>query len=343
MILENLKALPKTDPTNLICLRDSIYATDLLITAIGKFDFFTWLDANPSDFNYIVNHFQINSRPTDVMLTYFKSLGLIEEENNVYRVTDLSKEHLTAHSNWSLVPYFSTQVERPIVEKLVNVLITGEPESWAAKKNESDWAKAMKREDFAEMFIAGMDSRGAYLAPGLANSFDFSPYNSIIDIAGASGIYIAAIKAKYNTIRGALFEKPPVDRIARQGLKRRNLENTIEVFAGDIFSDYIPKGFDIHLFSHVLHDWNMEQNRILVKNSYQSLNRSGVIMIHDAHLNDNKTGPLSVAEYSILLMFSTYGKCYSFPEIKSLLEEEGFTGVAFQKTLSNRSIITGKK
>ncbi len=32
MILKDLKAIPKTDPSDLFRLRDSIYATDLLMT-----------------------------------------------------------------------------------------------------------------------------------------------------------------------------------------------------------------------------------------------------------------------------------------------------------------------
>ena len=182
MILNNLKAIPETDPAGLIRLRDSIYATDLLIAAIGKLDFFTWLDLNPSGFETIITHFEIHSRPADVMLTLFQCLNLVKERNGRYFLTRLSQEHLTGDSEWSLVPYFSTQAERPIVNKLLNVLRTGEPAGWAAKKDEQNWSKAMERDEFADTFTAGMDSRGAYLAPGLANSYDFSDYNSIIDI-----------------------------------------------------------------------------------------------------------------------------------------------------------------
>ena len=64
-------------------------------------------------------------------------------------------------------------------------------------------------------------------------------------------------------------------------------------------------------------------------------------MIHDAHLDKNKTAPLSVAEYSVLLMFSTHGRCYSFAEMEMLLKKQGFIDICFQKSVANRSIITG--
>jgi predicted O-methyltransferase YrrM len=343
MILKNLMALSKTNPSELIRLRDSVYSTDLLITAIGHLNFFSRIGLNPASFEEIISTFKIDPRATDVMLTLFKAQGLITEKNNIFELTELAQEHLTDLSDWNLIPYFSTQTERPIVEKMLQVLKTGQPATWGGKKDELDWAKAMEKDEFADMFTAGMDSRGAYFAPGLANSFDFSKYNSIIDIAGASGIYAAAIKTKFPKIRAALLEKPPVNKIAETALSKRGLEKDIEVFAADMFTDVFPIGFDIHLYSHVLHDWDFEQNKRLIKDSFQTLNSGGLIMIHDAHINEDKTGPLSVAEYSVLLMFSTHGKCYSISELKELLTGEGFKDIEFQETVGNRSIVTGKK
>jgi hypothetical protein len=66
-------------------------------------------------------------------------------------------------------------------------------------------------------------------------------------------------------------------------------------------------------------------------------------MIHDAHINPDKSGPLSVAEYSILLMFSTYGKCYSITELGEIMDAVGFAGIEEIKTIGNRSIIIGQK
>lgn len=343
MILKDLQSKPKTDPSYLIRLRDSVYATDLLITSIGHFNFFTWLYNNPSDLETITKKFDLAHRPADVMLTYFSALGLINKTDNQFSLTEYSKEHLIDNSEWCLIPYFSTQTERPIVKKMLDVLSTGQPASWGGKENEMDWEKAMERDDFADMFTAGMDSRGAYFAPGLASCFDFSKYNSIIDIAGASGIYAACIKSKHPNIKAALFERPPVDKIASIGLEKRGIKNDVTVYGGDMFQDKIPNGFDIHLYSHAFHDWDIDSNRLLVKKSFESLNEGGLIMIHDAHINRDKNGPLSVAEYSVLLMFSTAGKCYSLGELEKLLESEGFTNIKYQDTIGNRSIITGQK
>ena len=71
MIHKNSKSIPETDPSNLIRLRDSIYAPDLLVTAIGHLDFFTEINKFQLDFDGLCSHFKLDKRCADVMLTYF--------------------------------------------------------------------------------------------------------------------------------------------------------------------------------------------------------------------------------------------------------------------------------
>jgi hypothetical protein len=67
------------------------------------------------------------------------------------------------------------------------------------------------------------------------------------------------------------------------------------------------------------------------------------LIVHDAHLNRDKSGPLPVAKYSALLMSVTEGKCYSIGEMETLLTEAGFTEIVYTPTVADRSIITARK
>lgn len=342
MILKDLQAKPSTDPTQLIRLRDSIYASDLFMTAVSHLDLFSVLENDPMDLKDICLRFGLQSRPTDVMMSLFKAMGLVIEHRNLHQLTPLAREHLTEGSNWNLIPYLNTLKDRPTVNKMYEVLKSGQPASWGEKRNDLPWELAMEEEEFAWQFTEGMDSRGAWFAPGLASSFPFSGYRKILDIAGASGIYAAAIKKEHPNTKVALLERPPVDEVARKSLEKRGLQHEIEVIAGDMFKD-TPQGYDVHLYSHVLHDWDIDTIMQLCSLSWKTLNPDGRIVIHDAHLNHEKSGPLSVAEYSVLLMFLTEGKCYSLGEIESILSTQGFVDIHFQSTVGNRSVISGKK
>jgi hypothetical protein len=66
-------------------------------------------------------------------------------------------------------------------------------------------------------------------------------------------------------------------------------------------------------------------------------------MIQDAHTNAAKNGPLPVAEYSVLLMFASEGKCYSISEMEELLAEMGFSEMKYVPTVANRSVNIAEK
>jgi hypothetical protein len=134
-----------------------------------------------------------------------------------------------------------------------------------------------------------------------------------------------------------------VDKVATYSLKKFGMSERSSVVAGDVFKDTLPDGYDVHFISHVLHDWDFPECRTILKNSFENLNPGGIIVLHDTHINKAKTGPVDIAEYSVLLMVLSEGKIYSFTEMKDLLEEAGFTGMAYKPTILNRSIITARK
>jgi len=279
----------------------------------------------------------------DVMLTLFAAMGLVQRNGEVICLTDLGREHFVKSSPWCIAPYFASVKDRPVCQDMVEVLRTGKPARWASLQHEKEWAKAMESESFASQFTAAMDCRGAYLGPALAQSLDCSKYGHLLDIAGGSGIYACALVARHSHLQATILEKPPVDRLVRQILSERGFADRVSVTVGDMFHDPFPQTCDIHLFSNVLHDWDVTQVEKLLEKSFTSLLPGGMIVIHDAHINAAKTGPLPVAAYSALLMTITEGKCYSEREMANYLTKAGFDHVEHFATAADRSAITALK
>jgi hypothetical protein len=334
---------PSTDPTSIYRYRDVLYASDLLTAAVSHLDFFTWLNEHPSDLTAICRSLDLRERPADVMLTLFTAMALLRSENGIFSLTSLAREHLVKTSQWFIGPYFESLKERPVCRDMVTVLRTGKPANWASLKNEKEWAKAMESDAFANQFTAAMDSRGVYLAPAMARKLDCSKHHRLLDIAGGSGIYACAIVARHPHLRATVLEKSPVDRITQRCLADRGFAAHIDVHIGDMFSDPFPSGSDIHLFSNVLHDWDVNRVQQLLKKSFVGLPSGGMIVIHGAHINADKSGPLPVAAYSSLLMTITEGKCYSEKEISDYLTAAGFSNITHTPTAADRSVITADK
>jgi 3-hydroxy-5-methyl-1-naphthoate 3-O-methyltransferase len=339
----DLTSVPATDPVAIYRVRDALYAPDLLLTALVHLDLFSWLDRQPATRAEICHALDIVDRPADVMLTLCAAMGLVEERQGVFHLTALAREHLVSGSPWFLGPYFSSMKERPVSVDLLNVLRTGKPANWGSQKNEHDWHRSMETEEFAASFTAAMDCRGVYLAQAVAKRVDLSSRHHLLDIAGGSGIYACALVAHWPNLRATVLEKPPVDRIAAGAIAKRGYTDRVSVFASDMLAAPLPAIADVHLYSNVLHDWDEPVVRVLLKKSYDALPPGGRIMIHDAYLNPEKNGPLHVAEYSVLLMHSSEGRCYSTLEMVRYLIDAGFGDVEHLDGAAARGLVVATR
>ncbi len=341
--MHDLLAAPATDPTSIYRHRDGLYAADLLTAAIVHLDFFTWLEANPSRFEEICERLGLAARPADVMLTLFSAMGLVERREGVFQVTLMGREHLVARSPWHIAPYYASLRDRPVCRDMLSALKTNRVANWGSFKDEKAWATAMEDERFAAHFTAAMDCRGVYLGQALAKAVDLGQRKRLLDIGGGSGIYSCSMAAHFPDLRPAVFEKPPVDGVARRSIAQRGFGDRVEVIAGDVFAGALPGGFDAHLISNVLHDWDVPEALKILKASAEATEKGGLLIVHDAYINEEKTGPLPVAAYSALLMHSTEGKCYSTGEMKGFLDEAGFGDFHYQPTAADRGVVTATK
>ncbi len=339
----DLTSAPHADPLRIYRYRDGIYAVDLLNAAVVHLDFFTWLAAHPADKATICRELQLTDRPVDVMLTLFTANGFVRPEKGVFHVTEVAREHLVQGSPWFLGPYFASLKDRPVTLDMVKVLRTDKPANWGSSKTEKEWTRAMEEPDFAERFTAAMDCRGIYLGRAVAHALNTGGRTRLLDIAGGSGIYACAITAAHPRVHATVFEKSPVDKVAAQLIAARGYAERVSVQAGDMFNDAPPTGFDMHLFSNVLHDWDTPVVKRLLEKSFAALPAGGMLVIHDMHLDREKSGPLPVAEYSVILMHSTEGKCYSLGELDDLFRAVGFRDLQHRPTAADRSIVTAVK
>lgn len=337
-----LTAASKSDPTLLYRYRDAMYAPDMLIVGL-HLDLFTRLASQPMTMDEICAGFDITPRPTDVMLTLFSAMGLLERSGDRYQLTATGREHLVNGSPWYLGPYYPRLDDRPIARDLLTVLRTGRPANWGTHQANQDWHKAMEREDFAASFTAAMDCRGIYLSQAVAKAVDLREHRHLLDIAGGSGIYACALAAHYPALRATVLEKPPVDRIAAAAIANRGVSDRVSVVARDMLADPLPGFADVHLFSNVLHDWDVPVVTDLLGKSFAALPPGGLVIVHDAFLDAAKTGPLHVAEYSVLLMHASEGRCYSTAEMAGYLEGAGFVEPLYVEGAAARGIMTARK
>ena len=134
-----------------------------------------------------------------------------------------------------------------------------------------------------------------------------------------------------------------MDRIAARAIEARGFSERVQVITGDMLDGPLPDGHDVHLFSNVLHDWDETIVRRLLQASARALPAGGLIVVHEAFLNADKTGPLHIAGYSVLLLHACQGRCYSIAEMTSWLSEAGFETPDHVPSAVGRSALVARK
>lgn len=338
-----LTLLPATDPAVLLRYRDGQYGAELIAAALLHFDFFSWLGAHPgADSAGMARHFGMAARPLDVLLTLCRANGLVVTgPEDRHRLTALGTEHLVKGSPWFLGPYYAPIRDTPVVHGFLQVLRGGPPANWQAKAGAKDWHESMLDADFAREFTDLMNSRGMIFGQFLAKAL--TPHlggrKHLLDVGGGSGIYSSTMVAAHPGLSATVLEQAPVDAIVRTEIARHGLADRIGVTSGDMFAIPWPAA-DVVLLSNVLHDWDLPEVRLLLGKAAEALPAGGLLVIHDAFVRDDKSGPAAVAEYSALLMNITRGKCYSSAEYGEELRVAGFEPGGYQDTVGNRGFKT---
>ena len=340
-----LGQLPLTNPAQILRYRDRQHAAELLAAAVVHLDLFTWLKANKgAGTDALRTHFEIAERPADVLLTLCRANGFIVTQEDHHSLTRLAEEYLVADSPWNLRPYYTPIQDTQVTQDFLTVLRTGKPANWQAREDGSDWHTSMLEEEFASGFTELMNCRGLAFGQHLAQALGprMADKTHLLDVGGGSGIYAATMIAAHPHLRATVLEQPPVDAIAREQIAAHGLSEKIDIASADMFADDWPT-CDVLLFSNVLHDWDFPEVQVLCKKAAAALEPGGLLIIHEAFINDDKNGPLPVAEYSALLMHITQGKCYTPAEYGAVLATNALQPGSFEETIADRGFMTAMK
>ena len=116
-------------------------------------------------------------------------------------------------------------------------------------------ASAMDQSDSARRLTLALAGRAKNVAPALAANVPLDGVNTMLDVAGGTGIYLIACLRRYPEMRGILLDRPEVLRIAKEFADEYGVAERMTFAPADMFTGDYPKA-DAVLISNVLHDWD---------------------------------------------------------------------------------------
>jgi SAM-dependent methyltransferase len=179
------------------------------------------------------------------------------------------------------------------------------------------------------------------LAP-ILKAYRFSQYQTIADIGGGEGFFIANILKENPGVRGILFDlKEPVT-LAPALFEQYQVQDRIKIIEGNFF-EQIPTGADLYLMKNVIHNWDDLQCINILRNIHQAMSPdSRIVIIEMIVSKDNRQELAKLLDIQMLANMPG-GKERTRSEFNTLLENSGFRLTRIVETIAPICLIEAKK
>ena len=258
------------------------------------------------------------------LLRALASLGIFREiESGRFELTDLAEllrsdvpgsmrtEALWLGEPWRWRPFgellYSVRTGQPAFpyvfgQKMFDYLI------------ENPEADAIFNRSMTEMTI----SQGA----AVADIYDFCQANMVIDIGGGHGALISEILNRYPLAQGTIFDLPDVVEGAGNLLSTAGVLDRCKLVGGSIFEE-MPKGGDIYILKHIIHDWDDEHALLILRNCHAAMENDSTLLLIEWVIppgNDLHHG--KIVDLEMLTLFGSQERTEE--EYQQLLSKAGF-------------------
>ena len=191
--------------------------------------------------------------------------------------------------------------------------------------------------DEASLFSEAMVGFHGSEPPTVAEAYDFSSVQTVVDVGGATGNMLAALLSRHAGLRGVLYDMPHVVRDAPALLKARGVESRVTIESGSFF-DHVPAGGDAYILSHIIHDWSEEQCLTILGNCRRAMGANGRLLIVETVLPEGDTPHQGKLQDLVMLVFPG-GQERTEAEYADLLRKADFTLRRVVPTTSVVSIV----
>jgi hypothetical protein len=165
----------------------------------------------------------------------------------------------------------------------------------------------------------------------LPDLIDFSKHKSVMDVGGSYGAILENIKTKKPNVECVLFDLPKViDRVTISNIKK----------LGGSFFEKIPNQSEAIVLSRVLHDWNNEKAKLILKNCFEALPNNGTLYVIE-NCSDKIKIDLSLLSLNMSAMCESYERAST--QYILLCENTGFQFHSETKLNELQTILIFKK
>jgi hypothetical protein len=278
------------DPSHILQVGMGFWPSKTVLSAV-ELELFTHLGSEVLTGEEIGERLGLHSRAVYDFLDTLVALGFLERDGNGsdgrYRNTTETAAFLDKRSPTyvgGILEMGNARLYR-FWGDLTEALQTGKPQNEIKHTGKPMFEELYSDPSRLEQFMNAMKGISLGNFHALAEAFDFSKYKTICDVGGATGQLCMILAAHHPHLQCTSYDLPVVEPIAQKAIAAAGLADRVATASGDFFADPIPRA-DVITMGLILHDWNLDRKKHLIRSAYEALPEGGAFIIIENLIDD---------------------------------------------------------
>jgi O-methyltransferase/methyltransferase family protein len=330
-------------PERILQLGLAFWGSKTLLSAV-ELGLFSALAEQPAREEELRSRLGLHPRSARDFLDALVALGMLERDGELYantaetdRFLDRQKPSyvggLLEMANHRLYGFWG---------RLTEALRTGEPQN-EARVGGDVFAAIYADPQRLREFMRAMTGISAGAAHAIAERFDWSRYETVLDLGCAEGGLLVDLAHAHPHLRGVGFDLPPVRDAFEDYVAGFRLGDRLEFRGGDFFRDSLPQA-DVVTLGHILHDWSLEQKQELLRRVHDALPTGGAVIVYESIVDDERRANAFGLLMSLNMLIETpAGFDYTGADCRGWLETAGFRDVRVEQLVGPDSMVVAVK
>lgn len=331
-------------PERILQVGFAFWGSKTLLSAV-EMEVFTELARRPGTLEDLQGRLGLNTRAARDFLDALVALGFLDRVDGIYCNTPATERFLDKRKPSYIGGILEMGNHRlyRFWGGLTEALRTGLPQNELKGGGESLFATLYADPARLKEFLRAMTgvSRGANL--GIAEKFPWRQYRSFVDVGTAQGDLAVQVALAHPHLTGLGFDLAEVGPIFEDYTALHGVNLRLKFISGDFFTDPLPKA-DVVMMGHILHDWDLEQKKLLLRNAWEALPSGGAMIVYEALIDDERRGNAFGLLMSLNMLIETPGGFdYTGADCAGWMTEVGFSEVYVEHLIGPDSMVVGIK
>ncbi|CAN5755267.1 methyltransferase [soil metagenome] len=273
------------------------------------------------------------------------SLGVLERDGERYRNTPETEQFLVRGRLSYIGGLLEMANERlyPFWGSLTEGLRTGLPQNEIKTGGAGLFETIYEDSERLRLFLGAMTGLSMGASKAIAEKFPWQDYKTVVDVGGAQGGLLVQVCLAHPHLRGKNFDLPVVGPIFEEYAGVNGLSDRLRFQPGDFFNEDLPSA-DVITMGHILHDWNLDEKRMLLDKAYHALPEGGALIVFEALIDDERRENAFGLLMSLNMLIETPGGFdYTGKDCSGWMREAGFRQTRAEHLIGPDSMVMGFK